>query len=73
MAVGAQLARQVHGHLPRQIGKSDTDTQCCLPQAYLPKAAPPQVRTRVGHGKETAFATDKKNRYALIHRSGSAI
>ena len=40
MAVGAQLARQVHGHLPRQIGKSGTDTQCCFQQAYPPKVTP---------------------------------
>src|ERR1035438_10442019 len=29
-----------------------------------------KVRARVGHGKETACATDQKNGYALNHRSG---
>jgi hypothetical protein len=29
-----------------------------------------KVRARVGHGKETACATDQKNGYALNHRPG---
>ena len=30
----------------------------------------PEVRTRVGHGKETSCAADEKNGYALSHRPG---